>query len=317
MEYCISAIIPVDCQAEGLEKTLDSLFRQSLEETEILIVDCGMSELNREMVEAYQPEHENLLLLPLKNNCIGTAKNIGLQHSSGEYVTFLTPGEWAPEPAYASAYGEAKEQDAEVIIGHCLERVRGGKWMPKEYGNDLVCGCNYAGEYSIPIKNPSCGNKLIRRSFLLAQGLLFSEVCVADDLLFAISLFELAHRIFSTADVMCMKEIENSGCSCKEWQIESLLGEIALLKKIGLHFHEDQMVIEQALCLEEAMRRLLPRIWRLPDGTEKSRLLGEIKVYFQIYRGIAEYQMLMEYFFGIDTKTFMPFSPNTRHKAIR
>lgn len=73
-EYCISAIIPVDCQAEGLEKTLDSLFRQSLEETEILIVDCGMSELNREMVEAYQPEHENLLLLPLKNNCIGTAK---------------------------------------------------------------------------------------------------------------------------------------------------------------------------------------------------------------------------------------------------
>ena len=317
MEYCVSAIIPVDRQAEGLEKTLDSLFRQSLAETEILAVDCGMSDLNREMVETYQPGHGNLVLLPSKNHFVGTAKNLGLRHASGEYVTFLNPGEWVPEPAYASAYDEAKKQDAEVIIGHCLERDCGGEWVPKNYGSELAYGRNYAGEYRVPIKNPSCGNKLIQRGFLFAQGLLFSDLRVTDDLFFAISLFGLAHRIFAAADVICMKEFGNSGYSRRQGQMESLMDEITLLKKIGLRFHENQMVIEQALCLEKAMKHLLPCIRQLPDGSGKDGLLEELKGYFQIYRGMAEYQMLMEYCFGIDSNTFMSFSSDTRNNAFR
>jgi len=92
----ISVIIPVYNRVEDLGKCLESILRQTVLPKEVIIIDNSDQNRNRikKMVEGLIPsfDKKNIRLIYLHNkreNSSTIARNIGVQHSSGNIISFL------------------------------------------------------------------------------------------------------------------------------------------------------------------------------------------------------------------------------------
>lgn len=86
----VSVVIPNYNKALYLADCLNSVFRQSYKNLEVIVVDDCSSDDSKSIVKDLQCEHNNLLLIELKKNGgVSNARNTGIQIASGQYITFL------------------------------------------------------------------------------------------------------------------------------------------------------------------------------------------------------------------------------------
>ncbi|AMN47449.1 hypothetical protein ACG33_10135 [Steroidobacter denitrificans] len=83
----VSVIIPAYNAAGLIGETLQSIFRQSYDATEVLVVDDGSTDNTAEVVRAYAPK-VTLLWQPNSGGC-SSPRNHGLRLAQGEFVTFF------------------------------------------------------------------------------------------------------------------------------------------------------------------------------------------------------------------------------------
>ena len=79
-----SIIIPVYNVEEYVKKCLDSVFSQSFNDFEVIVVNDGSTDNSLEIVKDY-----NVKILNQKNKGLSEARNNGLKMATGEYILFL------------------------------------------------------------------------------------------------------------------------------------------------------------------------------------------------------------------------------------
>lgn len=321
MECALSVIIPAYNRDYIIGKTLDSMFRQTLKDMEIIVVDDGSDDNTVGVVKEYQKAHKNLFLYTPGHGGPGPARNVGLQHARGEYVTFMDSDDWAPETAYEKMYHRAKERDADIIVGQYLRKINGGAWtLPvmfqefwQRFGDENCVG---NGAMVIAIRNPNGVNKIFRRELLLKNNICFPSTLMAEDMAFTISAFECAKSVYLLDEVVYMYESnlaqKNSLVSAPS--AESIIGGLSAMMRLGLTFHERGMIEEQELTLEHSFQFILTRFNMMPEGKEKSRVFESVKEYVSLYKGLKEYQVTLEYLFhmDIDTMLLLPYPTYVR-----
>lgn len=82
-----SIIIPTYNRASFIEKTIKSVLNQTYQNFELIIVDDGSTDNTEEIVKNIY--NEKISYLKIQNSERGFARNYGITHSSGDYVTFL------------------------------------------------------------------------------------------------------------------------------------------------------------------------------------------------------------------------------------
>lgn|SRR5574344_321006 len=95
MKPKISVIIPAYNSEKYLEKCLDSIFNQTFNDFEVILVNDGSTDNTRHIAERYAAEHNNMILLNQENGGIATARNMGLEQCHGEYITFSDSDDYA------------------------------------------------------------------------------------------------------------------------------------------------------------------------------------------------------------------------------
>lgn len=89
MSIKISVIIPVYNAQDYLEKCLNSVISQTIEEKEILCIDDGSSDGSYGILEEYQKRYSCVRVFRQENKGAGEARNAGLLKAVGKYVCFL------------------------------------------------------------------------------------------------------------------------------------------------------------------------------------------------------------------------------------
>ncbi len=186
----ISVIIPVYEEKEYLSSCLDSLLNQDFKENyDILLIETGSDDGSDQICKAYQEKAPNRVFwyhYP-ENKGISYARNLGLLHAMGEYVTFVDGDDTVSKDYLSSLYSETGNSDIAIVTG----------------GHDIVDGeaskkvksVSYHGDgnkallkfYSGKKKyfNYTCWARLYKRSFLQANKLFFpNEVGVYEDFIF-------------------------------------------------------------------------------------------------------------------------------------
>jgi len=85
----ISVILCTYNREQYLKKCIDSVFRQSFQDWELIIVDDGSSDQTYEVVNSYLENFRNIRYIKHQNRKLGYAKNVGIQASFGKYITFI------------------------------------------------------------------------------------------------------------------------------------------------------------------------------------------------------------------------------------
>jgi glycosyltransferase involved in cell wall biosynthesis len=82
----ISVIIPCYNSVKTIEKCLDSIFKQTYQEFEVIVVDDGSTDNLLEVLTGYA---NKLVILQQENKGAPTARNYGFKISRGEFIIFL------------------------------------------------------------------------------------------------------------------------------------------------------------------------------------------------------------------------------------
>lgn len=82
----ISVIIPTFNSVSYLGEAIDSVLAQNYNNLELIIVDDGSTDETKEMIKSYG---EQLTYYKIAHAGAATARNYGVEHSTGDYLAFL------------------------------------------------------------------------------------------------------------------------------------------------------------------------------------------------------------------------------------
>ena len=85
----LSIIIPIYNTGPYLPRCFDSILSQSYTDFELLLVDDGSTDNSGAICEAYAQKDTRIKVFHTKNGGICSARNIGLDHTQGEWIYFV------------------------------------------------------------------------------------------------------------------------------------------------------------------------------------------------------------------------------------
>lgn len=141
----ISVIIPTHNRSDLLPLTLESVLVQTYPNLEIIVVDDGSTDNTAEIIAPYTGR---VMYLRQANKGPGAARNTGIQHASGDYLTFLDDDDLImPEKLARQAQLLAAKPEAGVVYCGFYTMDESGNYLDKAWSlpegailKELICG---------------------------------------------------------------------------------------------------------------------------------------------------------------------------------
>lgn len=85
----VSIIVPVYNAEKYLASSLESVLKQTYRDFELLLIDDGSTDESGAICDEYEKKDARIRAFHKKNGGVSSARNLGLDHVSGEFFTFL------------------------------------------------------------------------------------------------------------------------------------------------------------------------------------------------------------------------------------
>lgn len=109
----LSVIIPVYNAENTIRRCLDSIINQTFHDWECLCINDGSTDNSGGVITEYANRDKRIKLLTQANGGVSSARNLGILHASGEWITFIDS-----DDAIAPAYFDIIEtNDVDMILG--------------------------------------------------------------------------------------------------------------------------------------------------------------------------------------------------------
>lgn len=116
-EVKVSVIIPVYQVENYLERAVDSVLAQTLEEKEIILVDDGSPDGSPEICDRYARQYPEMIrVIHKENQGLGMARNTGADAARGKYLAFLDSDDTVEPEMYEEMYEKAREGDYDIVM---------------------------------------------------------------------------------------------------------------------------------------------------------------------------------------------------------
>lgn len=87
--FLLSIVVPVYNVQKYLDRCMDSLLNQNIENYEIILVDDGATDNSGLICDKYSQEYFNVKVIHKKNEGLGLTRNVGIDNSKGQYIMFV------------------------------------------------------------------------------------------------------------------------------------------------------------------------------------------------------------------------------------
>ena len=200
----ITVIIPVYNTREYLKECIDSLLHQTYADFEIICVDdCSKDAYTLELLKKYEGLDARLQVIYLpENKGAAEARNIGLEHAKGEYVTFLDADDWFDADMLEKMHDSLVTSGADICVcGHRVyseqsKAVVGEVSLRHVPGvTDRVFAVKELGEQGLIMWDCVPWNKMCSAEFLRKNHISFQNLTSSNDVSFDLMCCLLAKRI--------------------------------------------------------------------------------------------------------------------------
>ncbi len=165
----ISVVVPIYNQEKYLEKCVQSLRGQTLEDLEIILVDDGSTDKSGAFCDAYAKEDKRIIVIHKENGGLSDARNAGIDIATGKYIAFVDSDDYVSTDMYQIMYEALQAENADMVV--CNVRLVDGNncLIDKQYefekmsysGQDIINGrCVKEDNYFLSVV---AWNKLMKR----------------------------------------------------------------------------------------------------------------------------------------------------------
>lgn len=187
----VSIIIPCYNSAHYLKDCLNSVLAQHMEDFEVLLIDDGSRDDTLALAQAYARKDARVRVLTQENRGVAAARNLGLDHARGEWITFVDSDDLLmPDALFTLLSGAGEDVDMVVCPhetfdgnGELETVIPQTRWMDKRGEAQRYAAALRLIEGDC-VLNIMC-SKLHRRALIEREGLrLEAGIRMAEDALF-------------------------------------------------------------------------------------------------------------------------------------
>ena len=228
----VSLIIPVYNVSEYIERCIRSVMAQTYMDIECIIVDdCGTDDSMakcEQMIHEYEGLIKFLILRHEHNRGLSAARNTGIRQATGKWLFFLDSDDEITPNCIETLLKVGEEDEAiEMVHGNTQtspEREKAPSdisWqeLPSSMNDSETIQHYFFHERKMSI---AAWNKLLRRSFIMKNQLLFKKDIIFEDQLWAFYLYTCLSQLRFVTEVTYKYYIrQGSICTGTEAQIRA------------------------------------------------------------------------------------------------
>ena len=129
----LSIIVPVYNLEKYIAKTLDSLLSIRFSyDYEIIVVNDGSTDASETVIRDYQQKTDKIRLFTIENGGVSNARNVGIHHAQGQYITFMDGDDTVDPDFYEKAVSELDAGGYDFVQGNYREAYE-DRVVPIEY----------------------------------------------------------------------------------------------------------------------------------------------------------------------------------------
>ena len=178
-QYKISIIVAVYNVEPYIHRCVDSLLNQTYRNIEVILVDDGSTDGSATICDDYAAKDNRVKVVHKPNGGVSSARQVGLEASSGDFVIHADPDDYAESDMIASLLAKAIEAKADIVTCDF-------------FMNDQVKRQDYVDSTDLLKKQINveticvCWNTFVRRDFITENHISFKPVwlCMSEDFLF-------------------------------------------------------------------------------------------------------------------------------------
>ncbi len=160
----ISVIVPVYNVEKYLERCVKSIAAQTYKDLEILLIDDGSTDKSGEMCDAFQQTDSRIKAFHKQNGGLSDARNYGIEHSAGEFISFVDSDDYIDEKMLETLHRLITENDADLAVCSAMDVFEGKEVTQVKEIKEF--NLNKVESYKYMLRGdgiPSACNKLYKR----------------------------------------------------------------------------------------------------------------------------------------------------------
>lgn len=87
-EFKVSIVLPIYNVEKYLSECIESILKQTHKNFELIMIDDGSTDNSGAIADQYEKKDRRIKVFHQKNSGVSTARNVGIDHASGDYVCF-------------------------------------------------------------------------------------------------------------------------------------------------------------------------------------------------------------------------------------
>lgn len=268
----VSVIVPIYNVEKYLEKCINSLLSQTLEDIQIILVNDGSKDNSGNIAKEYEKNNKDrVIYVEKENGGLSDARNYGLKYATGDFIAFLDSDDYIEKNAYEKMYNKAIEENADYVecdfIWEFTNKIRVDKQYPYKNKKEMLSFVRVVA-----------WNKLIKRHLIIDNNLEFPKGLRYEDVEFIYKLIPFINK-FAYVDKPFIHYVQRKG-SIANVQNERTAEIFTVLDNV-IEFYKKNNIYEKYRDeLEYNYARYLlcsslKRMCKIKDKTIREKLLTE------------------------------------------
>lgn len=268
----VSVIVPIYNVEKYLEKCINSLLSQTLEDIQIILVNDGSKDNSGNIAREYEKNNKNrITYVEKENGGLSDARNYGLKYATGDFIAFLDSDDYIEKNAYEEMYNKAIEENADYVecdfIWEFPNKIRVDKQYPYKNKKEMLSFVRVVA-----------WNKLIKRQLITDNNLEFPKGLRYEDVEFTYKLIPFINK-FAYVDKPFIHYVQREG-SIANVQNERTAEIFTVLDNVTEFYKKNNIYEEYRDELEYNYARYLlcsslKRMCKIKDKTIREKLLTE------------------------------------------
>ena len=200
----VSVIVPIYNVEKYLEKCINSLLSQTLEDIQIILVNDGSKDNSGNIAKEYEKNNKDrVIYVEKENGGLSDARNYGLKYATGDFIAFLDSDDYIEKNAYEKMYNKAIEENADYVecdfIWEFPNKIRVDKQYPYKNKKEMLSFVRVVA-----------WNKLIKRQLIIDNNLEFPKGLRYEDVEFTYKLIPFINK-FAYVDKPFIHYVQRKG----------------------------------------------------------------------------------------------------------
>lgn len=191
----ISVIVPVYNIEKYINKCIDSIIRQTYKNIELILVDDGSTDNSGKLCDKLASQDTRIKVLHKQNGGVSSARNLGIEKSTGDYICFVDGDDWLEIDYFALAVPCLKKHKPKLLqnnyvkddgignITNSFNPSTGFQCDAEQALYEMVNGCHYGWEpFASFYEANACKKVKFNTEIVFGEDLLFRyEFTKAND----------------------------------------------------------------------------------------------------------------------------------------